>query len=412
MSNRVTVTGTTEKQTDPSPTFGARLIPLLLLTAIFFINFLARIVLAPLMPGVESDLAISHAQAGSLFLAISLGYFISLIGSGFISSHLTHRQTIISSALALGIVLISISFCPGLWSMRLGVFMLGIAAGPYLPSGIATLTTLFESRQWGRAIAIHELAPNLSFVLAPLICETVLYWYSWRTVFRVIGFAALVLSLVFARFGRGGEFHGEPVGYTSFRNIFSKPAFWIMVVLFSLGISSTLGIYSMLSLYLVAEHGMERNWANTLIALSRVASIGVTLAGGWATDRFGPRLVLRVVFILTGLMTIFIGMASTTWVTVAVFLQPIMAVCFFPAGLAALSMVSSSRERNIAVSLTVPLAFMVGGGAAPTFVGYMGDVHSFGSGIALVGGAIIMGSLVAGYLKFQNPSDSVETINP
>ena len=244
-------------------------------------------------------------------------------------------------------------------------------------------------------IAIHELAPNLSFVLAPLICEVVLYWYSWRAVFRVMGILALVLPLVFARFGRGGEFHGEPVGYTSYRNILSKPAFWVMVLLFSLGISSTMGIYSMLSLYLVAEHGMERNWANTLIALSRVASIGVTLAGGWATDRFGPRLVLRIVFLLTGLMTIFIGMASTTWVTVAVFLQPIMAVCFFPAGLAALSMVSSSRDRNIAVSLTVPLAFMVGGGATPTFVGYMGDVHSFGSGIALVGGAILTGAFIS-----------------
>ncbi|MDX2498947.1 MAG: MFS transporter, partial [Deltaproteobacteria bacterium] len=290
-------------------------------------------------------------------------------------------------------------------------FGLGVAAGPYLPSAVATLTTLFESRHWGRAIAIHELAPNLSFVLAPMICEIVLYWYSWRAVFRVIGVVALVLSMVFAHSGRGGKFHGEPVSYTSIRKIILKPAFWVMVVLFSLGISSTLGIYSMLSLFLVTEHGMERNWANTLIGLSRVASIVVTFAGGWATDRFGPRQVLRIVFLLTGLMTIFIGMASTTWVTVAVFLQPVMAVCFFPAGLAALSMVSSSKDRNIAVSLTVPLAFMVGAGATPTLVGYMGDVHSFGTGIALVGGAILMGAFISGYLKFQGLSESSQTIN-
>jgi NNP family nitrate/nitrite transporter-like MFS transporter len=394
-----------KKQTDAHPTFSAQLTPLLLLTLIFFVNFLARIVLAPLMPNVESDLGLSHARAGSLFLSISLGYFISLIGSGFISSRLTHKHTIIVSAMALGLVLLLTSFSSSLWTMHLGVFMLGIAAGLYLPSGIATLTTLFKSRQWGRAIAIHELAPNLSFVLAPLICEVVLYWYSWRAVFKVLGITALVLSLVFARFGRGGEFHGEPVGYASFRNLLSKPAFWVMVILFSLGISSTLGIYAMLPLYLVTDHGMDRNWANTLIALSRVASIGVTLAGGWATDRFGPRRVLRIVFILTGVMTIFIGLASTSLVTAAVFLQPIMAVSFFPAGLAALSMVSSPKERNIAVSLTVPLAFMVGGGGVPTLIGFMGDVHSFGSGIALVGGAILLGSLLSGYLKFQNRTD-------
>jgi len=407
MKDSSTLTRTDERQTGSHQTFRAQVPPLLLLTSIFFVTFIARIVLAPLMPGVESDLNISHAEAGSLFLIISLGYFISLLGSGFISSRLTHKQTITLSGLTLGLALISTSFNSGLWSMRLGVFMLGIAGGPYLPSGIATLTTLFESRQWGRAIAIHELAPNLSFVLAPLLCEAVLYWYSWRAVFKVLGIMALLLSFVFAKFGRGGEFHGEPVGYAAFRNLLSKPAFWIMVVLFSLGISSTLGIYSMLSLYLVTEHGMARNYANTLIALSRVASIGVTLAGGWATDRFGPREVLRIVFILTGLMTVFIGLASTSWVTAAVFLQPIMAVCFFPAGLAALSMISSAKDRNIAVSLTVPLAFMIGGGAAPTFVGFMGDVNSFGSGIALVGGAIIMGSIIAGYLKFQDRPDPI-----
>lgn len=393
-----------EKQTGAHQTFSAQLTPLLLLTSIFFVNFMARIVLSPLMTRVESDLAISHAEAGSLFLSISLGYFISLIGSGFISARLTHKHTVIVSETALGLVLLFTSFSSGLGTMRLGVFMLGIAAGLYLPSGIATLTTLFQSRQWGRAIAIHELAPNLSFVLAPLICEVVLYKYSWRAVFRVLGIAALLLPLVFARYGRGGEFHGEPVGYASFRNLLLKPAFWVMVILFSLGISSTLGVYAMLPLYLVTEHGMDRNWANTLIALSRVSGIGVTLAGGWATDRFGPQRVLRIVFILTGLMTVFIGLASTSWVTAAVFLQPVMAVCFFPAGLAALSMVSSVKERNIAVSLTVPLAFMVGGGAVPTFIGLMGDVHSFGWGIALVGGLILTGFVFSGYIKLQGES--------
>jgi hypothetical protein len=44
------------KQPQLQKAFRDRLSPLLLLTSIFFINFLARIVLAPLMPTVESDL--------------------------------------------------------------------------------------------------------------------------------------------------------------------------------------------------------------------------------------------------------------------------------------------------------------------------------------------------------------------
>ncbi|MCP4628323.1 MAG: MFS transporter [bacterium] len=391
-----------QKQSHTPEPFLNQLTPLLLLTSIFFINFISRIVLAPLMPQVKADLALSHAEAGSLFFLISLGYFTTLVAAGFISSRLTHRKIIMFSGIASGLALLITSFSASLWGMRLGLIALGMAAGPYMPSGLATLTTLFNYRHWGKALSIHELAPNLSFVLAPLVAEAVLYWFTWRIVFMVFGIAALMLALVFARFGRGGDFRGESFNYNSLRLIFSNPAFWIMVVLFSLGISSTLGIYTMLPLYLVTDHGLDRNWANTLIALSRIAAVGMALAGGWATDRFGPQRILRVVFVLSGMLTLFVGLASQAWVGAAVFLQPIMAVCFFPAGLAALSLVSSTSERNLTVSLAIPMAFLIGGGATPVLIGIIGEVYSFGWGIATVGGLIMTGSILAGFIKLRD----------
>ena len=158
----------------------------------------------------------------------------------------------------------------------------------------------------------------------------------------------------------------------------------------------------MLPLYLVTDHGMDRNWANTLIALSRIAGVGMALVGGWATDRFGPQWILKVVFVLSGILTLFVGLAPPTWVGVAVFLQPIMAVCFFPAGLAALSRVSSTSERNLTVSLTIPMAFLIGGGATPALIGFIGEVYSFGWGIAMAGSLIMTGSVLAGFIKLSD----------
>ena len=153
-------------------------LPLLsLLTAIFFINFLSRIVLAPLLPSVEAELSLSHSEAGSFFMLISIGYFVTLLCSGYISSRLTHKRTIICSNITLGITLICLSFSTGLWPMRLGLVLMGMAAGPYIPSGIAVLTTTIASRHWGKALSIHELAPNLSFALAPFISEIFLHWF-------------------------------------------------------------------------------------------------------------------------------------------------------------------------------------------------------------------------------------------
>lgn len=375
--------------------------PLLILTSIFFINFLARIISAPMMPTIEKDLNISHTQAGSFFLLISTGYFVALLSSAFVSSRLTHRQTIILSCTTLGLTLLGTAASHGLWGIRFALLSLGMAAGLYLPSAIASLTTTIPAKHWGKAIAVHELAPNLSFVAAPVICELFLAWFSWRTAYSFLGLVALLLSWIFFKFGKGGAFSGEVPGLFTFKQIISKPEFWILVVLFSLGISGTLGLFTMLPLYMVSEHGLERQWANTLLATSRLLGTGMALVGGWLTDRFGSKRVLVVVFIIAGLATISMGLASTTGLIIAVFVQPLAAVCFFPAGLAALASVSAEKERNLQVSLTVPIAFLIGGGLVPTLIGFVGDVHTFKVGIMLVGGLILAGALVTSALRLN-----------
>jgi NNP family nitrate/nitrite transporter-like MFS transporter len=380
--------------------------PLLFLALIFFLNFMARIILAPLMPTIEKDLGISHGEAGSLFLLISLGYLISLLGAGFFSSRLNHRRTIILSTTAVGIALMGVSFGKSLWGIRFALLILGLAAGIYLPSGIATLTSLIGSRHWGKALGIHEMAPALSFVAAPLVSEALLGWFSWRGILVLLGGASVIIAMAFARFGRGGEFPGEAPSPRSLKTLLGERAFWIMVVLFSLGITGTLGIFTMLPLYLVTERGMDRNWANTLVALSRISGLGMAFLAGWATDRLGPKGTMGGVFLLTGLMTVLLGAAPDSWIMVIVFLQAALAPCFFPPGFAALSMIGAPSVRNLAVSLTIPFAFLLGAGVIPIGIGTMGDAGSFDLGIGLAGGIILMGFIVTHYLKFHDEKES------
>jgi NNP family nitrate/nitrite transporter-like MFS transporter len=379
--------------------FRSQVGPILLLTGIFFINFLARIILAPLLPNIEKDLGLGHGESGSLFLLISIGYCISLLGSGFVASRLKHRRTIILSAAAIGIAFLGIAFSGSQSGIRFGLILLGLAAGLYIPSGISTLTSLVSPNQWGKALAIHELAPNVSTLAAPLLSEALLQWFSWRGTLALLGTASIMFGFAFARFGRGGEFPGESPSVASFRTILTIPAFWIITVLFGLAISGSVGVYAMLPLYLVTERGIDRYWANTLVALSRISGIGMAFLAGWATDRFGPRRVMAVVFLLTGLMTVLLGAVKGYWVVLIVFLQPMLAVCFFPAGLAALSCIGPSSSRNVAVSLTIPFGFLLGAGAIPTGIGIMGDSGSFALGFALVGGLILGGFTLSLLLK-------------
>jgi len=376
--------------------------PVLILTSIFSINFMARIILAPLLPVIESDLGLSHTEAGSLFLLISAGYFLSLLSSSFITSIISHKRTIFLSFFALGLALIITSRTQGLWGIRLALVFVGVAAGPYLPSGIATITTLVHKQHWGKVLAIHELAPNSSLILAPLIAEAVLAGFTWRSTFIVLSLASIIMAGIFGIFGRGGEFRAETPNTESYRRLWKNPSLWILVILFGLGIGIVFGVFSMLSLYLVIEHGLERNWANTLISISRIASLGVVLIGGWATDRFGSRKILTLVLVMTGALTLGLGIVPTSWIAVIIFLQPTIGACFFPAALSALSNVSSPRERNLVVSLTIPLSYMIGAGAFPALIGLIGDLKSIALGMVLVGALTLGGALLPRYLKFYD----------
>jgi NNP family nitrate/nitrite transporter-like MFS transporter len=374
----------------------------LFLTALFHLNFLARILPAPLMPVIETDLGIGHGAAGSLFLLISAGYFVALAGSGFVSARIGHRRTVALSAGLMGLALVGTALCQSLAAIRVGLVLTGFAAGLYLPSGVATLTTLIAPRDWGKAISVHELAPNLAFATAPLVAELLLAFFNWRMAFAVVGGLSLAIGLAFLIRGPGGDLPGERPAFRVLRDLAAQPAFWLLMVLFSLGISSTLGLYTMLPLYLVAERGLDQGWANSLVAFSRMATIPTALLGGWAADRFGSKRTIGAVLLVSGSLTMLLGLAAARWVPLLVILQPLLAVCFFPAGLSALSAIGPPGGRNVVVSMTIPMAFLIGGGLAPTFIGLMGSHARFGLGIALLCGALMAGGLLALRARFPD----------
>ena len=171
-------THTVETGQTQIPPFRSQLGSLFVLASIFYLNFVARIMMASLMLTIEKELHFSYSDVGSLFLVLSLGYFAGLIGSGFISSRLTHRKTILISITAVGLTLLATSRCNSLWTIWAVIVFLGLFAGLYLASGIATLTALIDKGHWGKALAIHELGPTVSFLTAPLIAEGLLNWFS------------------------------------------------------------------------------------------------------------------------------------------------------------------------------------------------------------------------------------------
>jgi NNP family nitrate/nitrite transporter-like MFS transporter len=388
-----------DKADAPAP-FGEVLGPLLLFTFIFYLNFSSRVAMGPLSPRVEADLGLTHSQAGAMFFMVTLGYFIGMIGSGFLSARLAHRWVVLISALWLGAALIMVGFAQSAATMSVAFIMVGLTGGLYMPSAVASITELTIKAHWGRAIAVHEVAPNLGFVLTPFIAEAALLRADWRVVFWGLGATSILAGLAFIVFGRGGRGHGRPPEPKAVKAIAVQPAFWITMALFSLGLSASMGVYSMFSLYMVHEVALPRSAANVVLSLSRVSGLFVAFLAGWVADRYGPVRALKVIFVATGLLTVALALTpGATAKVVIYFAQALFAAAFFPVGFAVLARIGGPEERSLVVSLALPLAIVIGSGLMPTLIGYMGEHHSFALGLSLVGLLVTAGAGLARYLR-------------
>jgi NNP family nitrate/nitrite transporter-like MFS transporter len=383
----------------PSSSFWTQATPVFFLVAIFLLNFISRVIFSPLLPTIEKELEIGHGQAGFFFFLISAGYLSGLLGSGFLSSRTSHRITILASGSGVGAALLVLSNSSNLGSVRAGLYALGLAAGLYMPSAIATITALVDQRHWGKAIAIHELAPNLAFFSGPFVAELFLKYSTWRTALAVLGGASSVISGAYSRYGKGGRFSGESPASNAFGVLVRTPAFWIMLILFGMGVSSTVGIYAMLPLFLVNDRHVEATWANTVTALSRSYGPIFGVLGGWVSDRLGPKRTMVISLIVTGVLTLLLGLVADNWISAVVIVQPALAVWFFPAGFAALAVIAPPQARNLAVGFTIPFGYLIGGGAIPTFIGVMGDAKLFSLGFTVTGLLITVAGVLALVLK-------------
>lgn len=369
---------------------------------IFFLNMLSRLGLAPLLPEIGNELNLSHAAAGSLFLFVSVGYGSGLFGSTFISARICHQHLIVLSSIAVGSSLLVFSFTSNLWSLRGTLVVLGIAGGLYLPSGVATLTALVDRRHWGKLLSFHQLAPNLAYLCSPFLAEIFLRQYSWRFTLGVYGVAAILVGILFQLLCKTERASGEAPSMANIGRLLANPAIWIMILLFSLAIGVNQGLFNIMPLYLVAERQLDSTQANHLLSMSRLVAFAMPLLAGWFADRYGLKKTLFASVAASAIATFSIATLPVGWLALSLIVQATASVCFFPLGFTVLSRITSDKNRNMAVALTVPLSYLFGAGMVPALIGFSGDMGSFNWGIAALGAATLFGLLLLRYVR-PNP---------
>ena len=375
---------------------------ILLLVSVLFFVFVARVIYSPLLPSIERDLHLNHTQAASFFLFTTLGYTCMNIFSGFIASRLGHRSTIFLAVMLVSSATVFIALSPSLLLIRVGLIIVGVGSGLYPPSGIATVSSLVDIRDEGKVLSIHESGPNLGFIAAPLIVALFLPRLDWRPCLFIIAALGLLIGALFLIFSRGGEFRGEAPVLRNITRILLLPSFWITAVIMALGAGASIGLYSIIPTYLVFERGLDQALVNTIVGASRVSGLIALLFAGYLVDRFGAKTLITAILFAAGLATAAIWARSKAVVLVAVFLQPLLIMSFFPAILTAATRIAPRQLQNLTISFILPIGYGFGAGILPVLLGWLGDNATFALGFLVYGLMLIAGSSLPFFLKLKH----------
>ncbi|MCG6894357.1 MAG: MFS transporter [Desulfobacteraceae bacterium] len=373
--------------------------PVLLLTFIFFLHFVARQMAGPLLPAMESELGISHAQSGLFIFFMGVGLFISQISSPYLAGTWGYRKCILSSLVGMAAVTAMLGFLDSARALSLGFLALGVAGGLYVPSGIALITVVVRPQDWGKAMGIHELAPNLALIGVPFLAIASVAAGSWRIGYLGVASVTAILAVVYGAVGVDAAAKPSPPSFGRIREITADPSFWHLCVLLSLAVGVETGVYAMLPLFLVSERGFELAAANHLLGLSRIPGLVMVLLAGWISDRLGPRRTISIALGLTGATVAVLGIGPQWFLAPGVFLQAAAAACLFPPILAAASGISSMENRALTISLSLAVAPVIGGGLLPAAIALAGDLGSFGLGLVGAGVLTASGTALVPYLR-------------
>lgn len=371
---------------------------LLLLWTMWYLAFSTRTVLAPFLPMIKNEFAISHATSGALLIFISIGQSLGYFCAGTIASRIGAKILVVisfvSAAAALaGIYLSSTYFVLSVW-----LFVFGLCGGLYLPCAIPILTAAFDHEHWGKAISFHETAAGFSILTIPYLAAFFMALMPWRSFFLILAAAfTMIIPVFWITSPDTRTQQSRPVGILI---TLKRPELWMIMALWTISAMGAMGIYSVLPLFLVEERSMTIETANRILSATRIGGLAGQIGIGFFLDRYDTGKTIIILILGMGLASLGLGIADVNAVLIVLlFLQATFSIVFFPVGIVAISRLTTLEERGIFAGIVMGVSTVLGLGVTPFFLGFIADIWHFQPGFILLGLITLGGLILAFQLK-------------
>jgi MFS transporter, FSR family, fosmidomycin resistance protein len=261
-----------------------------------------HLIVAPVFPWLKAEFALSYAELGLLMTVFFVVSGVGQAAAGFVVDRIGALPVLVASLALFVLAALVLAIAPGYGVLVLGCALAGLGNASFHPVDYSVLNARIAPAKLGKAYAVHGVAGNLGWALAPVYLVTITQLAGWRTAMLAAALlAAAVLALVWHSrvligsshalrrttstpgaahaAGAAGAANASPA--TDTFAFLRLPAVW-MSFLFFLSMAIAGGaIQSFGPESARVLHGVAPQWAALCLTLYMLASAGGMLVGGF-----------------------------------------------------------------------------------------------------------------------------------
>ncbi len=205
----------TEKSAAAGKAVAGATLALTLLTALNFVNYIDRYVLAGVQEQIKGEFHVSDAQLGSLTFFFLLAYVLVSPLTGWLGDRFPRKPMIVFAALFWCSINLLTAYAHTFISLNLRHAALGLGEASFGIFAPALLADFYPPEQRNRVLTLFNIALPVGAALGYLTGGYVGQHFGWRVSFIVSAVPGIVLALLIAALmrepARGGGAKAKPV---------------------------------------------------------------------------------------------------------------------------------------------------------------------------------------------------------
>jgi MFS family permease len=382
---------------------------LAVVTILNFLNYIDRLILAAVLPRMQSELHLTNTQAGLLATAFLVAYFITSPIFGALGDRLSRTRLMAVGVSAWSVATAATGIMRNFGQLMIARSCVGVGEAAYATISPALLSDYFPRSQRGRAFAIFYVAIPVGAAVGYLLGGLIEPRFGWRAAFYIVGLPGILMALLaltifdpprgamdeadaappqpvgdtLRAFARNFAYSGTVLGYAAYTFALGGLAYWMPG-------------------YLEKVRGVDLSQANYIVgAVTVLAGLGGTFVGGYLGDLLSQRMKNGQLWIcgLSSLIAVVPTVLALTVASSPAYIAWLFVAEFFlflstgPVNVVIVSVVPIAA-RAMAMAVSIFAIHLLGDAISPPIIGLLADISSLARAALIVPAAIALSGII------------------